>query len=94
VIGGLVAVLLIVTVGGRAIDGLRRAEAESILARLPQDQAVAYYDVLRRRMRRIVVMRALALISLLWMFVVWRQRLIKHEMPRMACSVAAAWRAS
>jgi hypothetical protein len=94
VIGGLIAVLLIVTLGGRAIDGLRRAEAESILARLPQAEAVAYYDVLRRRMRRIVLMRALALISLLWMFVVFRQRLIKHEAPRMACAVAADQRAS
>ena len=93
-IGGLIAVLLIVTLGGRAIDGLRRAEAESILARLPQAEAVAYYDVLRRRMRRIVLMRALALISLLWMFVVFRHRLVKHEPPRMACAVTADRRAS
>jgi hypothetical protein len=86
-IGGLVAVLLIVTVGSRVIDGLRRTEAESILARLPEDQAVAYYDILRRRMRRIILMRALALLSLLWIFVVLRQRLVKHEAPP---AVAAA----
>jgi hypothetical protein len=89
VIGGLVAVLLIVTVGSRVIDGLRRAEAESILARLPQDQAVAYYGVLRKRMRRIVLMRALALLSLLWMFFVFRQRLVKHEAPPMVAAVVA-----
>jgi len=94
VIGGLVAVLLIVTVGSRVIDGLRRAEAESILARLPQEQAVAYYDVLRRRMRRIVVMRALALLSLLWMFFVFRQRLIKHETPQVVAAVVFAQDAS
>ena len=88
-IGGLVAVLLIVTAGSRVIDGLRRAEAESILARLPQDQAVAYYDVLRRRMRRIIVLRALALVSLLWIFVVFRQRLIKHDEPRIVAAAVA-----
>jgi len=79
VIGGLLAVLLIVTVGGRAIDGLRRMEAEDILSRLPEDDARAYFDVLRRRMRRIVVMRALALGSLLLIFFVFRQRLIHHD---------------
>ena len=89
-IGGLVAVLLIVTVGGRIVDGLRRAEAESILARLPREQAVAYYDVLRRRRRRIVVMRALALVSLLWMFFVFRQRLVKHDEPRVVAAVTGS----
>ena len=46
-IGGLVAVLLIVVLGGRAVDELRRKEGESILGRLPEAQARAYYEVLR-----------------------------------------------
>lgn len=80
-IGGLVAVLLIVVVGGRAVDELRRKEGESVLGRLPEAQARAYYEVLRRRMRRIAIMRALALASLLWTFFVFRQRLVRHEVP-------------
>jgi hypothetical protein len=81
VIGGLVAVLLIVVVGGRAVDELRRKEGEGVLGRLPVAEARAYYDVLRRRMRRIAIMRAVALASLLWIFFVVRHRLVQHEAP-------------
>jgi hypothetical protein len=72
----LFAVLVIVAVGGRASDALRLSQAESILARLPDDEARAYYDVLRRRVRKVLLMRALTLISLLCIFWVLRQRLI------------------
>ena len=73
---GLFAVLVIVAVGGRAIDGVRLSQAESILARLPEADARAYYDLLRRRVRRVIVMRALALCALLCIFWVLRHRLI------------------
>ncbi len=72
----LFAVLVIVAVGGRASDALRLSQAESILERLSEDDARAYYDVLRRRVRRILVMRGLALIALLCIFWALRQRLI------------------
>lgn len=72
----LFAVLVIVAVGGRAIDGVRLSQAESILARLSEADARAYYDVLRRRVRKVMVMRALALLSLLCIFWVIRQRLV------------------
>jgi len=72
----LFAVLVIVAVGGRAADAVRLSQAESILSRLPEDEARAYYDVLRRRVRKVLVMRALTLISLLCIFWVLRQRLI------------------
>ena len=48
----LFAVLVIVAVGGRATDAVRLSQAESILARLPEAEARAYYDVLRRRVRQ------------------------------------------
>jgi len=73
---GLFAVLVIVAVGGRAIDGVRLSQAESILARLPEADARAYYDLLRRRVRRVIVMRALALCALLCIFWALRHRLI------------------
>jgi hypothetical protein len=72
----LFAVLVIVAVGARASDALRLSQAESILARLSEDDARAYYDVLRRRVRRILVMRAVALLALLCIFWVIRQRLM------------------
>jgi hypothetical protein len=72
----LFAVLVIVAVGGRASDALRLSQAESILARLPEEEARAYYDVLRKRVRKIIVMRGLTLLALLCIFWVLRQRLI------------------
>ena len=72
----LFAVLVIVAVGARASDALRLSQAESILARLSEDDARAYYAVLRRRVRRILVMRAIALLALLCIFWVIRQRLM------------------
>ena len=72
----LFAVLVIVAVGSRAIDAVRLSQAESILARLSEAEARAYYDLLRRRVRKVIVMRALALISLLCLFWVLRQRLM------------------
>ena len=48
----LFTVLVIVAVGGRATDAVRLSQAESILARLPEAEARAYYDILRRRVRR------------------------------------------
>lgn len=73
--GGLIAVLVIVAVGTRALDDLRRQEAESILHRLPIPQAHAYYEALRRRMRRLMLMRALSLVSLLLILLTIRQHL-------------------
>jgi hypothetical protein len=72
----LFAVLVIVAVGARATDALRLSQAESILARLSEADARAYYDVLRRRVRRTLVMRALALVALLCIFWVIRHRLM------------------
>jgi hypothetical protein len=79
VIATLLAVLGIIVVGGRATDGLRTAQVESILTRLPDAEARAYYAVLKRRLRKVAVLRALALLSLLVMFYVFRQRLGGHE---------------
>jgi hypothetical protein len=72
----LLSVLVIIAVGGRATDAVRLSQAENILARLPEEEARAYYDVLRRRVRRTIVMRGLALIALLCIFWVIRQRLM------------------
>ena len=75
-IGGLLAALAILALGGRATDALRLQALESILERLPEAEARAWYETLRRRMRRVIVMRAVALASLLCIFYVLRRRLV------------------
>ena len=72
----LFTVLVIVAVGSRATDALRLSQAESILARLPEAEARAYYDVLRRRVRRTLILRGIALIALLCLFWALRRRLM------------------
>jgi hypothetical protein len=71
----LFTVLAVVAVGSRATDALRLSQAESILARLPDDEARAYYAVLRRRVRRTLIMRGVVLVALLCIFWALRQRL-------------------
>jgi len=77
----LVAVLLVVVVGGRWRDSLRLRQQEIVLAKLPQADAIAYYEVLRRRVRNARIMRAIALISVLCAFYAWRHGLVRHVTP-------------
>ena len=72
---GLFTVLVIVAVGSRATDAVRLSQAESILARLSEAEARAYYDILRRRVRRTLIMRGVALVALLAIFWAIRRRL-------------------
>jgi hypothetical protein len=73
----LFAVLVIVAVGTRATDALRLKQAESVLARLSEADARAYYERLRRRVRKVIVLRAVAVAALLCIFWAIRQRLTK-----------------
>jgi hypothetical protein len=73
----LVAVLLVVALGARARDTLRLRQQEIVLSKLPMSDAVAYYEVLRRRVRNARILRAIALISLLVAFYAWRHGLVR-----------------
>jgi hypothetical protein len=73
-LSGLLVVLLIVAVGTRATDGVRVKQQEVILRNLPAAEARAYYDVLRRRVRRVLVLRAVALLSLVALFYCYKIR--------------------
>jgi hypothetical protein len=61
-------VLLIVAVGTRATDALRVRQQEVILANLPEREALAYYAVLRARVRKVAVLRVVALASVVVLF--------------------------
>ncbi|MDB4983162.1 MAG: hypothetical protein JWM82_3914 [Myxococcales bacterium] len=76
-LGTLVAVLLVVVAGARARDALRLRQQEIVLAKLAEPDAVAYYDVLRRRVRNARILRALSLLALLCLFYAWRRGLVK-----------------
>ena len=73
----LVTVLIVVVVGGRMRDGLRLRQQEIVLTKLAEPEAIAYYEVLRRRVRNARIMRAVALISVLCAFYAWRHGLVR-----------------
>ena len=65
----------IVLVGARARDELRQRQQALVLKKLPEADAVAYYDVLRRRVRTARILRTVTLLSLLCIFYAWRHGL-------------------
>jgi hypothetical protein len=73
----LVTLCIVIVVGARLRDGLRLRQQELVLAKLPEGEAVAYYDVLRRRVRNTRILRAVALASLLCVIYAWRHGLVR-----------------
>ena len=67
-----ILVLLVLIVGERAGDVLERRQQEVVLGKLPISEAHAYYHRLRQRSRRIRLLRALTVTSLLAMVYVYR----------------------
>ncbi len=63
-LGTLLMVVMVIAIGSRAGDNLRVRQQEIILSKLPEPEKLAYYDILRRRVRRINFLRAVALVSL------------------------------
>jgi hypothetical protein len=79
VIGALIAVIAIVAVGSSATARLRTAQLEAILGALPEAEARAYYAQLRRRIRKIAILRAIALACLVCLTYGMRQVLTRHH---------------
>ena len=73
----LVTICIVIVAGVRLRDGLRLRQQELVLAKLPEDEAVAYYEVLRRRVRNTRIMRAVALGSLLCLIYALRHGLVR-----------------
>jgi hypothetical protein len=71
----LIMIAVVVLVGARARDNLRLRQQEIVLAKLGRDEAAAYYEVLRRRVRNARILRALTLASLLALIYAWRHGL-------------------
>ena len=75
-IASLIAIAVLVVVSTRATDALRTTQLESILSRLPVDEARAYYADLKRRLRRVAALRAISLMSLLCLLYLVRRMLV------------------
>ena len=73
----LTAVLLVVLIlglGAHLSDGVRLKQEEAILRKLPVDEAHGYYEILRRRARRVRLLRAITLASLVLALLAARRR--------------------
>jgi hypothetical protein len=68
----LVIVLLVLVVGERASDAFERRQQQIVLGKLPLAEAHAYYQRLQKRSRRIRILRALTLASLVTLAYVYR----------------------
>jgi hypothetical protein len=77
VLTALVLVVAILALGAHLTDGVRLREEELILRKLPEEEAVAYYEVLKQRARRIRLLRAVTLASLALVLLAMRRRLFR-----------------
>lgn len=77
-------VVLIVAIGTRLADGIRVRQQEVILSKLDTPEAHAYYQILRRRIRRVQLLRAIALVALVTIFYSYKHRFLQRSAPRPA----------
>jgi hypothetical protein len=77
----LVLVAVILVVGTRLNDALRLRQEEVILKKLPLPEAHAYYEVLKRRARKVKLLRAVTLGSLVVVVFVLR-RFLSRDQPQ------------
>jgi hypothetical protein len=74
-LGTLLVMAIVIAVGTRASDGVQVKQQEVILANLPEQEALAFYALLRRRLRKIQVLRVIALLALVTVFYAYKHRL-------------------
>jgi hypothetical protein len=82
----LLLMVVVLAVGTQATDTVRVKQEEIILHKLPVSEAHAYYEVLRRRVRRIRLLRAVTLAGLMLSLLASRRRFLS---PRVAPVVGA-----
>jgi hypothetical protein len=82
VLSTLLVMAIVIAVGTRASDGVQVRQQEVILANLPEKEALAYYDLLRRRLRKIQVLRVIAFLSLVTLFYAYKHRLAPAPAPK------------
>jgi len=77
--------VVIMAVGARVADAVRLRQEEAILHKLSVQDAHGYYQILRRRARRVRILRAVTLASLAFALFAARRRLFPpppdHKSP-------------
>jgi len=77
--GSLLIALVVFVLGERASDALEVRQQEVVLQKLPADAANAYYGRLRRRARKIGVLRAVIVASLMVLGYAYRRELVSER---------------
>lgn len=62
--GSVLIVVLVLALGHELSERLRVKQEELILRKLPQHEAIAYYDVLKRRVFKVRLLRGAVLVAL------------------------------
>jgi hypothetical protein len=82
VLSAILAMVAVLAIGARVADSVRVRQEEVLLRKLPEAQAIAFYEVLRQRVRRVRVLRAITLLSLVLVMVAARRRFFPPPPPR------------
>lgn len=62
--GSVLIVVLVLALGNELTERMRVKQEELILQKLPQSDAIAYYELLKRRVLKVRVLRGAVLIAL------------------------------
>jgi hypothetical protein len=73
--GAVLVIAIVLIVGTRASDALEVRQQEVILENLSPREAAAYYDLLRRRLRKIMALRVIALAAAVTLVYCYKHRL-------------------
>jgi hypothetical protein len=76
VLGTILVIAIVLAVGTRASDAVAVRQQEVILHNLPEKEAVAYYEVLRKRVRKVAILRVIAICSLVVLFYSYKHNLV------------------
>lgn len=79
---GLLVAALIIFVGNEWSERVRIKQEESILHRLPESEAVAYYEALKKRVRRTRLLRGCVLVALVLIVFSLKNILLKETPQR------------
>lgn len=61
--GAMLMAVLVLALGTELTERVRVRQEEWILKNLPRDEALAYYEVLKRRVRKVRMLRGLVLLA-------------------------------
>jgi hypothetical protein len=62
--GSVLIVVLVLALGNELTERLRVKQEELILQKLPQNEAIAYYELLKRRVMKVRLLRGAVLVAL------------------------------